>query len=129
MDRQNPHAQRLRPAPIGRSVIAMTPEARRLPPPTTKTAPITFPSDIQQVIMIGRSISKYTDQRIQLQLYRAPDTKIEIVTLSDSEVDDILKESPPPPDLEEIERAQTLDSLEYDDFSDFYEDFFDSILS
>ena len=128
MDRQNPHAQRLRPAPIGRSVIAMTPEARRLPPPTTKTAPITFPSDIQQVIMIGRSISKYTDQRIQLQLYRAPDTKIEIVTLSDSEVDDILKQPPPPPP--EIERAQTPQTqLDSNDFSDFYEDFFDSILS
>ena len=129
MDRQNPHAQRLRPAPIGRSVIAIMPESRRLPPPTTKPSPIIFPSDVQKSIMIGRSISKYTDQRIQLQLYRAPDTKIEIVTLSDSEVDDILKQPPPPPP-EELERPQTPQTqLDSNDFSDFYEEFFDNILS
>tara|TARA_B110000914_G_C15261120_1_gene353095 strand:- start:97 stop:477 length:381 start_codon:yes stop_codon:yes gene_type:complete len=116
--RQNPHIQRQRP--IGRSAITITPEIRFKEPVLTKS--IVFPPDVQRAIKIGRSIGKKTEQAIQLRLFQEPNTTIDIVTLSDSEVDAIFSEfqTPRPEEEEEEEYKNNSGNDDFDSFIDTY---------
>jgi len=129
-ERQNPHKQRFRPEPIGRSAILVTPEVRREEPKIVKKdqGPITFSPSIQKAIRFGKVIGKHMEETIQLQLYREPDSTVEIISLTDDEVAAIL-ETPEAEEGEINDTNRPINPFEMKDFMDSYDHYFDVAIS
>lgn len=130
-DRSNPHKQRLRPEPIGRSAVVLVPEVRQMAKKTIKKktfSPIKFSPDVQRAIKLGRAVRKLTEERLQLELSRNPNMQMEIVTLTDKEIEEIFNRQTTQPFVEE-DNTRPSNPFDSKDFIDTYDDYFSMTIS
>jgi len=123
-ERQDPHKQRLRTAPIGRTAVLLTPQVRQVEKTVQKFAPIVFSPEVQKAIRLGKMVKKHTIEVIQHELYKNPNTQLEIITLTDLEVEAILKNPVAKNWVDEEPPTKPRNPFEAKDFIDFYDEYF-----